>query len=99
MPRRRLIPAERINSMFTTLISYFGTIADIQNRDDLILITDSQEVQVILSDLNFFAHEDDHLLDFDGLFVSIQDGAYADIFAFEGVVPYLWKEIFRIGLQ
>jgi len=85
--------------MFTTIISYFGTIADLQSRDDLILITDSQEVQAILSDLNFFAHEDDHLLDFDGLFVSIQDGAFADIFAFKGNVPYLWKDIFRIELQ
>jgi len=85
--------------MFTTIISHFGTIADLQSRDDLILITDSQEVQAIFSDLNYFALEDYHLLDFNGLFVSIQDGAYVDIFAFDGIVPYLWKAIFRIEIQ
>jgi hypothetical protein len=93
------LPAERIKSMFSTLITFAGTIADLQNRNDLILITDSQEVQAILSDLNYFALEEDRLLDFDGLFVSIQDSAYAAIFAFEGIVPYLWKDVFRIELQ
>lgn len=85
--------------MFSTLISYFGTIADIQNRDDLILLTDSQEVQPILSDLMYFACDDDRLFDFDGLFVSIQDGAFVEIYAFEGSVPYLFKDLWQIELQ
>jgi len=85
--------------MFTTLISYFGTIADIQNRDDLILLSDSQEVKPILSDLLYFACDDYRLFDFDGLFVSLQDGAYAEIYAFEGTVPYLYKDLWQIELQ
>jgi len=85
--------------MFTTLISYFGTIADIQNLYDLILLTDSHEVQLILSDLMYFACDDDHLFDIGGLFVSLQDGAFAEIYAFEGTVPYLFKELWQIELQ
>lgn len=91
--------------MLETIISYAGKIADLQNRDDLILLTDSQVVKEILDDLNFFARsktalraEDKYLDDINGLFVSVQDGAYGEIYAFKGSVPYLTLDIWKFEL-
>jgi hypothetical protein len=91
--------------MLETIISYAGKIADLQNRDDLLLLTDSQDVKEILDDLNFFAQEDECLQDINGLFVSVQDGAYGEIYAFskspsdEGAVPYLSLDIWKLELS
>jgi hypothetical protein len=93
-----LSPAERIISMLETIISYAGNIADLQNRDDLVLLTDSQVVKEILDDLNFFAKEDEYLDDINGLFVSVQDGAYGEIYAFKGSVPYLTLDVWKLEL-
>jgi len=85
--------------MLETIISYAGKIADLQNRDDLVLLTDSQDVKEILDDLNFFAQEDECLQDINGLFVSVHDGAYGEIYAFEGTVPYLTSDIWKLELS
>jgi hypothetical protein len=84
--------------MLETIISYAGNIADLQNRDDLVLLTDSQVVKEILDDLNFFAKEDEYLDDINGLFVSVQDGAYGEIYAFKGSVPYLTLDVWKLEL-
>ncbi len=90
--------------MLETIISYAGKIADLQNRDDLILLTDSQDVKEILDDLIFFAQSDEYLDDINGLFVSVHDGAYGEIYAFskspsdEGTVPYLTLDIWKLEL-
>jgi hypothetical protein len=89
---------ERIISMLETIISDAGKIADLQNLDDLILLTDSQDVKEILSDLNFFAQEDEYLVDINGLLVAVQDGAYGEIYAYEGTVPYLTLDIWKLEL-
>jgi hypothetical protein len=92
--------------MLETIISYAGKIADLQNRDDLVLLTDSQDVKEILDDLNFFARsktalraEDEYLVDINGLFVAVKDGAYGEIYAFEGTVPYLTSDIWKLELS
>jgi hypothetical protein len=85
--------------MLETIISYAGKIADLENRDDLLLLTDSQDVKHILDDLNFFAQEDECLQDINGLFVSVQDGAYGEIYAFEGTVPFLTLDIWKLELS
>ena len=44
-----------------------------------------------------FSNEDP--IDFSGLFVLAGDGDYDEVFAFEGCVPYLNKDLWKIELQ
>jgi hypothetical protein len=67
-----------------------GTIADIQSRDDLILITDLHEVEKILSDIGFPTDA------FGGLFVATRDGHYTEVFGYPGSVPYVFKPLYQI---
>ena len=85
--------------MLKPKLTYAGTIKDIQDRDDLILVTDSQEVQAVLEHINYPPENDESPMDFSGFFVSIQDGDYLDIFAYEGTIPYLFQNICKIDLQ
>jgi len=83
--------------MLKPSLTYAGTIKDIQNRDDLILVTDSQEVQSVLELINYPSKDDENAMDFSGLFVSIQDGDYAEIYAYLGSIPYLFENIWKIN--
>ena len=68
-------------------VTYIGSINDIQERRDLILITDSLEVKYILDYLGYPAPDDDDPFEFSGLFVSVRDGDCEEVYAFEGCVP------------
>jgi len=85
--------------MLKPIVTYVGTINDIQDRRDLMLITDSYEVKHILDYLGYPATDDDDPMDFSGLFVSVRDGDYEEVYAFEGCVPYLYKDLWQIELQ
>jgi hypothetical protein len=85
--------------MLKPLITYAGIINDIQDRRDLILITDSLEVKYILDYLGYPATDDDDPMDISGLFISVGDGDYEEVFAFEGCVPYLYKDLWQIDLN
>ena len=78
---------------------YAGTIKDIQERDDLILITDSQEVEAVLNHITFPSVADEITMEFSGLLVSIKDGDYLEIFAYEGTIPYLFENLWKINIQ
>jgi len=93
------IPAERINTMLKPIVTYIGKINVIQNRKDLILVTDSFEVKWILDYLGYHASGVDDVFEFSGLFVTIMDGDYGEVFAFEGCVPYLFKDLWMIDIQ
>jgi len=80
-------------------LTFAGTIKDIQDRDDLILVTDSQDVQSVLDHINYPPSGDEDPMDFSGLFVSIQDGDYLEIFAYLGSIPYLFENIWKIEFQ
>ena len=66
-----LYPAERKNTMLKPIVTYVGTINDIQDRIDLMLITDSFEVKSILDYLGYPAPEDEDPFDFSGLFLFV----------------------------
>jgi len=83
--------------MLKPSLTYAGTIKDIQDRDDLILVTDSQEVQAVLDHIRYPPNGDEDPMDFSGLFVSIQDGDYLEIFAYLGSIPYLFENIWKIN--
>jgi len=69
-----------------------GTINDIQDREDLNLLTDSQDVEHIKDYLG--NHKD--LEDFDGFFVKVEDADYSEIYAFSGSVAWLYKDLYQI---
>jgi len=85
--------------MLNPIVSYVGTIKEIKNRKHLILVTDTLEVKWILDYLGYSAAYDGDRVEFSGLFVTMGDGDYEDVFAFEGCVPYLFKDIWRIKSQ
>ncbi len=73
-------------------IKYIGTIEDIQEREDLTLAVDSQDVEHIINHLG--NHED--LDQFNGFFVKVDKGDYTEIYAFHGSIPDLHKSLFQI---
>ena len=85
--------------MFKPVVSHVGTIKDIEDSEDLILVTDKFEVNWILDYLSYPALDNDDPLDFSGLFVSIREGDYEEVFAFEGCVPYLNKDLWKINTR
>lgn len=70
-----------------------GKIRDIQKREDLQLITDSQDVQAVKENIGMAAA----LEEFDGLFVNVSEGEYKEIYGFHGTVPTLEKDLFCIS--
>lgn len=75
---------------------HFGTINDVQDRDDLILITCADEVAQILNDFGFPTCEFDKAMQFHGLFIAFDDGEVTEILAFQGSIPYIWKDLWKI---
>ena len=82
--------------MLKPIVTYFGTINDIQDREDLMLITNSFEVKYILDYLGYPAPNEEDPINFSGLFVLVGDGDYDEVYAFEGCVPYLNKNLYMI---
>jgi hypothetical protein len=72
-------------------VKYAGKIRDIDNRDDLQLVENSQDVNVIKLDF-----PSDDVNDFDGFFIDVSSGDYGDVFGFYGCVPDLTKSIYSI---
>ena len=70
----------------------FGLIRDVQHRDDLTLLTDSQDVQAVKDYLGAPEWFDD----FGGCFVKIGEGDYEEIYCFEGCVPLLDKSLYKV---
>jgi len=85
--------------MLNQIVSYVGTIKEIENRKDLILVTDPLEVRWILDYLGYKTAYDNDPFQFSGLFVNINDGDYEEVFAFEGFVPYLNKNLWVINTK
>ncbi len=98
-PAGGFISGRKVFAMLKPSLTYAGTIKDIQDRDDLILVTDSQEVQSVLEHINYPPEDDENALDFSGLFVSIQDGDFVEIYAYLGSIPYLFENIWKINHQ
>lgn len=67
-----------------------GTIADLQERNDLVLITDSQNVYPVLE----YIGQHRCMKVGAGIFVKAEDGAYTEIYLFFGI-PYIYKPIWR----
>jgi len=67
------------------------TIADLNNRDDLILVTDSQDVAAIKEMFPQAA-------DYDSFFAQVDEGEYLELWGFDGSVAYLDKSVYPIDI-
>ena len=81
------------------IVTYFGSINDIQDREDLTLAIDFLEVTFILDYLGYPASDDENPIEFSGLFVLVRDGDYEEVYSFKGCVPYLYKNLCEIANQ
>ena len=68
------------------------TIADINNRDDLVLVTDSQDVA-------FVKEMYPQAKDYDSFFVKVGEGEYTELYGFEGSVAALDKTLYKIEID
>lgn len=68
-----------------------GTVTDFQDRNDLVLITDSQCVADTLQSIGEFEAMNDDV----GLFVKAKEGEYKEVYLFYGI-PYLYKTVWRL---
>lgn len=75
-----------------------GKIKDIQNHEDLILVTDPLEVEYILKHIGYLVPYEDQI-EFSGLLVLIGDGDYEEVYGFEECVPYLDKNLWSINVH
>ena len=71
---------------------FYGTIRSIDMRDDLHLVTDSQDMEAISEYLG----NPEWFKDFDGCFVKVGEGEYEEIYCFEGIIPDLDKPLYKI---
>ena len=62
-------------------------IRDLDTRDDLQLVTDSQNVESVKAHFGEIASE------FDGFLVKVGDGDYIEVWGFEGIIPDLCKDV------
>ncbi|MFA5409976.1 MAG: hypothetical protein WC343_14480 [Bacilli bacterium] len=76
-------------------VKHSGTIADIQDRQDLILVDLSQDVDAIKQ---HFGNRKS-LKQFDGFFIKVDNGDYEEVYGFSGNIPYLTKDIYKITLE
>jgi len=76
-------------------VTYFGTVNKLQDRDDLSLVTDSQDVEGI-KDLY---GNDKELEEFDGFFVKVGEGEYTELYGFHGITPYLKKPVYKVTIE
>jgi hypothetical protein len=68
-----------------------GSIASINDRDDLILVNDSYEIDQIWEYLGI----DPEPLGLYGLFVKIENGDYSEIYAYSGSLSNLSKMLYK----
>lgn len=68
------------------LTSKTSTIAQLNNRHDLVLLTDSQDTEELRKEYQGY----------DSFFVTIEDGEYGEVWGFVGIVPYLSKLVSQL---
>jgi len=71
------------------------TVKDIQDRDDLIFVDESQNVRAIKE---HFGNASE-VQECDAFFVKIEDGEYTEVYCMEGIVPYLDKTLCKIWIE
>jgi hypothetical protein len=69
----------------------YETIGDLKERDDLMLVTDSQDIEPLNILAGFEPTDIDH-----GYFVKVENGEYKEVYEFGGIIPHDHKMIVRV---
>lgn len=85
--------------MYALKITYFGKIEKLNNRTDLVLLTDSQEVNAVKE---FLAGNNkkvkNELSEYNLFFVKVSDGDYVEIYASPNSVAWLFAPLDKIEI-
>jgi len=65
-------------------------VKDLQNRQDLIFVSDNQDIKFIKDFIS------ETKKDYDSFFVKIENGDYTEIYGIYGIIPYLSKKVYQI---
>jgi len=65
-------------------------VSDLQDRQDLAFLSDSQDREWIVETLGEDAEE------FDSFFIKVSEGEVVEAYGMSGIVPWLWKEVTRL---
>lgn len=65
-------------------------VKDLEDRDDLMFISDSQDVYLIKEYLGYQHYS------FEAFFVKVGEGEYEEVYGMYGIVPFLNYEVWRI---
>ena len=71
--------------------SVIKSISDLDKRDDLILVTDDQDVRSVKENVG-----GRKVKRFDSFFVKVGEGYYEEVWGFQGIIPYLYKDVEKI---
>jgi hypothetical protein len=71
------------------------TVESLNDRDDLMFVSDSQDVTAIKESL-FGSVSNPEVVDFDSFFVKVGEGDYQEVYGMSGTVPYLGKFVTRL---
>lgn len=66
------------------------TVKQLESREDLDFVSDSQNVVEVEEYLGLKHGE------YDSFFVQVLEGDYGDVFGMEGIVPYHGKRVWRV---
>lgn len=66
------------------------TVEDIQEREDLQFISDSQDVQAIKELIP-------DAKPYDSFFVKVEEGDYTEVYGMYGIVPYFYKFLEKLA--
>ena len=66
-------------------------VKDLEDRKDLIFVSDSQDVQAIRE---YLGHKYDD--DYDSYFVKVGEGEYEEVYGMYGIIPYLKEQVYKI---
>lgn len=87
-----MIKKPKLETKTKLIVSLFGTVKDLETREDLQLITDTQDINMIKA---YFGNSED-LEDFNAFFVKIESGDYTEVYGFSGIIPELHKQIWKV---
>jgi hypothetical protein len=75
-------------------ITRAGTIQNLQDREDLQLITDSQDIESINEHIGLNLADEK----FDGYFIKNDEGELSEVLGFYGGIPYLYKDTYKVEI-
>ena len=78
-------------------ITYIGRVKDLNEREDLTFISDSQDVKEVYKYFGVKYNKD--VGKFQSFFVKVEDGEYKEVYGMHGIIPNINKIIYEIKVM